>query len=186
MTRAAEERLAAAVAAIKDELASVYTVWSLRGPTLEACTALTAMAQEEAGHARALLAVSGDQPPEHRLAFLEHVPDDWPELVGTAGTAELAVSAVVHALRAGQNPGLASRTAKMAVEESFHEDLFRGWFRILSGDAPAVAERFRDAARAARAEVGDWLKALDELAVEAGVAAPGELASIALPEVDNP
>src|SRR5882672_1453182 len=135
MTRAAEERLAAAVAAVKDELARVYTVWSLRGPTLEACTALTAMAQEEAGHARALLAVSGDQPPEHRLAFLEHVPDDWPELVGSAGTAE------------------------MAVEESFHEDLFRGWFRILSGDAPAVAERFRDAARAARAEIGDWLKA---------------------------
>jgi 1,2-phenylacetyl-CoA epoxidase catalytic subunit len=178
MTFEAGERLAAALATVKEDLARVYTVWSLHGPTLEACTALTAMAQEEAGHARALLAVSGNQEAASPLACLHDVPEEWPELVGRAGTVELAVASVVHALRAGADPALAARTAKMSVEEGFHEDLFRGWFRVLEADVPAVAEPFRDAVRVAEGEVRDWLKVLDDLAVDAGVCAPGELTSL--------
>lgn len=177
----ASERLAAALAATKDRLARIYTVWSLQGPTLEACTALTAMAQEEAGHARALMGIAGDQHAEFGLACLDDIPTTWPGLVGSVGLVELAVVGVVRVVRNGGNAILSARTAKMAVEEAFHEDLFRGWFPLLVSEAAPVVERFRSALAAAHPQLEKWLTGLDELAVEAGVARPGELLAAALP-----
>lgn len=174
MSDEAAEVLASAVAAVKLDLAWIYTTWSLQGPTLEACTALTAMAQEEAGHARALLGVAGVERRDHGIPCLETMPETWPDLVGTAGLVELAVVDVVRRLRDGANPTLAARTAKMAVEEGFHAHLFHGWFPLLADDAPAVAERLDKAVRRATPEIEKWLSGLDDLAVEAGVVAPGE------------
>ncbi|MDQ1497189.1 MAG: hypothetical protein QOD57_5097 [Actinomycetota bacterium] len=181
MSAEAAEALASALAAVKKDLAWIYTTWSLQGPTLEACTALTAMAQEEAGHARALLGVAGIERRDHGIPCLETMPETWPELVGTAGMVELAVIDVVRALRDGANPSLSARTAKMTVEEGFHANLFHGWFPILAADARAVSERFAAAVRRTVPEIEKWLGGLDDLAVEAGVAAPGELLAAATP-----
>ena len=46
----ATQRLVASIVAVKFDLARIYTDWSVRGPKLEASTAVTAMAQEEAFH----------------------------------------------------------------------------------------------------------------------------------------
>lgn len=166
--------LAAAIVGAKSALARVYTGWSVRGPSLEASTAVTAMAQEEAGHARVLKRLAKDAE-GRRPACLEADPDSWPQMIGTAGAVELAMGRIIRALSRSSNEEWRGRTVKMAMEERFHEDFFTGWSASLSRESEGARRAYEEARERADQEVRAWLERLDALAAGAGILAAGEL-----------
>ena len=166
--------IAASIVAAKTALARIYTNWSVRGPSLEASTAVTAMAQEEAGHARVLKRLTKDAD-GNPLTCLDRNPESWPQMIGTVGAVEVAMGRIIRALSRSRNEEWRGRAVKMAMEERFHEDFFSGWSASLSRESEGARRVYEEARIEADREVTGWLENLDALAADAGILAEGEL-----------
>lgn len=175
------QRLAAALAGVKSELARIYAHWSVRGPSLESSTALAALAQEEGGHARVLAKLAGGETARCPLPCLAGTPVDWPELIGITGAAEAAVSAVLDHLLGSGAEDVRRNLMKMADEERYHADFFGGWERILAADGSGAGGSFRSAAKAARAEAETWLATLSLTFADSAAAPPRAALHASLP-----
>ena len=158
---AAARRVGADLAAVKFRLARSYLEWSVGGPTLEASTAMAAMSQEEAGHARSIRRMGGGAVSDP-LPFpvLEKSPESWPELIGTLGVAELTLATILDGLSACPDADVRRHVAKMAVEERYHRRFYTGWFTELAGDDSTAGEIFRERRSVTEAQARDWLDAL--------------------------
>jgi hypothetical protein len=165
------ERIAGELAAVKECLARIFIDWSVRGPTLEASTAMAAMAQEAAGHARVCSRLAGARsladccPP----AGLKTVPPTWPELIATVGTAELALGMLLDRLAASDDPAIRRQLAKMAVEERYHRRFFVGWFTELDQDRTPAGELFSSARATGEASALAWLSSLRTTLAQIGL-----------------
>ncbi|MEA2252126.1 MAG: hypothetical protein QOI62_732 [Solirubrobacteraceae bacterium] len=183
MAPPAADLLVAAVAAVKVDLGWLYTDWSVRAPTLESSTAVTAMAQEEVGHARVLGGlVAGDLEGE-RIACVRDGASTWPALVGTVGPVELALGRLTRALAGCRHDALRSRARKMAEEERFHELFVEGWSDLLGADAPEVSGAFFEAVARSQGQTAAWVASMDALAAEGDVLDAGVLAHDCLARV---
>jgi ring-1,2-phenylacetyl-CoA epoxidase subunit PaaA/ring-1,2-phenylacetyl-CoA epoxidase subunit PaaC len=180
------DRLIAAIAAVKTDLAWLYTDWSVRAPTLESSTAITAMAQEEVGHARVLGGLVDESVEGERIACLREPVASWPELLGTVAPAELALAELARALGACRHDALRARVRKMADEERFHELFVEGWSALLEDDAPDVTAAFRQALGRAQEQTAAWIERLDADAAAGDVLDAGALAERCLPRVAAP
>ena len=138
----------ASAGAVMAALARRYMEWSVRGPTLEASTAMAAMAQEAAAHARAAKRAAGDAWSEQAtpVSSVAGALSSWPTLVGTASQVEGAVMAVLQALDPLEQ--LLPQLAKMRTEKQYHLEFMRGWVAILAKDATAAGAEFRRASAA--------------------------------------
>jgi hypothetical protein len=158
---AAARRIAGDLAAVKFRLARIYLEWSVAGPTLEASTAMAAMAQEEAGHARSVRRMAdGETSDPLPLPVLEKSPESWPELIGHVGAAELTLALILDGLNACGDADVRRHVAKMAVEERYHRRFYTGWFAELEGEDSAAGGVFRECRSVAEAQATDWLHAL--------------------------
>jgi 1,2-phenylacetyl-CoA epoxidase catalytic subunit len=172
----ATQHLVASIVAVKFDLARIYTHWSVRGPKLEASTAVTAMAQEEAGHARVLAGLLEPAAPGHVVESLRAPIVSWPQMVGTAGPADIGVARLTRVLASCGHQQLRSRMGKMSQEEAFHEAFFRGWSELLKAESGPVERSFEESWARSGAEVQAWLLAIDELAAAGGLAESGQVA----------
>jgi len=170
-TRPGLNVVVAELAALKTQLRRIYVKWCVSGPTLEASSALAAMAQEEAGHARVLARLAGDADPlvdAERLVAADAVAD-WPTLVGHAGPVEVALAAVTAGLRGVSDPGFQRNIGKIAVEERYHADFFVGCFKELDGLDDPAGELFRKSRHETEGRVDAWLGSSTELLAGLGV-----------------
>jgi hypothetical protein len=179
----ADERLAAAVVAVKVDLGWMYTDWSVRAPTLESSTAVTAMAQEEVGHARVLGGIVPDLVQGESIPCLREPASSWPAFIGLVTPVELAMAELTRRLAGCRHDLLRSRARKMADEERFHELFIEGWAGLLDADASEVASAFADGVRRSQRETAAWVERLDALAAEGEVLDAGELVEHCLPRV---
>jgi hypothetical protein len=165
------ERVAAELAAAKERVARIFTDWSIRGPTLEASTALAAMAQEAAGHARVCGRLAGHCPPDNLRPpqGLTTIPSSWPELIATVGTAELALGLLLDRLVASEDPPIRRQLAKMAVEERYHRRFFLGWFAELENDPSPAGALFTSARATGEADALAWLDRMRVPLVQLGM-----------------
>jgi hypothetical protein len=179
----ADQRLAAAVAAVKADLGWMYTDWSVRAPTLESSTAVTAMAQEEVGHARVLGGLVPDDLAGDAIPCLQGTAASWPELIGVVAPVELALAELTRQLAVCRHELLRSRARKMAEEERFHELFVEGWTGLLGADEGEVSAAFAEGVRRSRDETAAWVQRLDALAAEGDVLDAGALVEHCVPRV---
>jgi ring-1,2-phenylacetyl-CoA epoxidase subunit PaaC len=177
------ELLAAAVVAVKEDLGWMYTDWSVRTPTLESSTAVTAMAQEEVGHARVLGGLVPDGVAGEPIPCLRDQAPTWPELIGIVTPVELALAELTRALADCRHDLLRSRTRKMADEERFHELFVEGWSNLLGADTTEVSGAFFAAARRSQPETGAWVERLDALAADGDILDSGTLVDRCVPRL---
>src|SRR5580700_431215 len=138
------------LAGVKLRLRGLYVRWCVGGPTLEASSALAAMAQEESGHARILTRLAGSH---HAASDLDRLmPTEtitaWPELVGMVGPVESASVAVLQRIVDSDNAPIARNITKILTEERHHAQFFSGWFTELEqnhNSAGAIFARSREA-----------------------------------------
>jgi 1,2-phenylacetyl-CoA epoxidase catalytic subunit len=179
----ADERLAAAVVAVKVDLGWMYTDWSVRAPTLESSTAVTAMAQEEVGHARVLGGLVPDGVEGDSIPCLKEPASSWPAFIGVVAPMELALAELTRRLAGCRHDLLRSRARKMAEEERFHELFIEGWSGLLDADSSEVASAFAEGVRRSQRETAAWVERLDALAAEGEVLDAGELVEHCMPRV---
>ena len=122
-----------------------YAEWSVRAPTLEASIAISAMAQDELGHARVLAPIGKGEDfwlmPPLRRAF-----PSWRRVVAVAWIVDgLMTRLMEHALETE----LGSRLKKAIQEERYHRIYASGWLQRLKGDRPLAEELSR---------VGGWME----------------------------
>lgn len=156
------EHVGSDLAALTERLGQIYIQWCVRAPSLEASSALAAMAQEHAGYQRVLTRLAnGSVADRCPVNTLETTPDSWPALVGVAGTAEMVLAALLARMQ-GLGGKAASRSiAKLAIELSYHARLFRGWFVEMLRDASLAGSVFVNAKAGAESELAGWLATLD-------------------------
>lgn len=152
------ERILGDLVPVKASLARLYTQWSVRGPTLEASTALAALAQEEAAHARAIgrLSPQPTPPPDCPLPSLLRPVDSWPELIAYTALVEASTSRLLHALMGRGEETVRRMLPKLLDEERYHRDFLGGWCQVLLADDPAVRSTLQSAAARITSEVAGW------------------------------
>jgi hypothetical protein len=159
------------LAGVKLRLRGLYVRWCVSGPTLEASSALAAMAQEESGHARILSRLAGSRLTASDLDRL--VPVDaitaWPELVGMLGPVEWASVAVLCAIVDSGNAAIARNITKILTEERHHAQFFSGWFTELEQNHNSAGATFSHCRQASEQRVASWMRGLAEILAEAGV-----------------
>jgi 1,2-phenylacetyl-CoA epoxidase catalytic subunit len=158
--RAALSDFLLALADTKRWLGVRYAEWCDGAPTLEASVAASAMAQDELGHARALLPLLKEFPgidpgipaeaprTEYAsVAFLDQPFSTWPTFVAANVLIGHALTiALASARRSGYVP-LKTRAVKILEEERFHWLHGEGWFKRLAADAKEgidLANRIED------------------------------------------
>lgn len=134
-----------------------YAEWCDSGPTLEAAVAASAMAQDELGHARALLPLlrefpelppelQGEDRAEYRhVAFLDQPLAGWPAFVAVNTLFDRALTLVFEAATASRYFPLQQRARKIVDEERFHRLHGEGWFRRLARAGAASHATLQDA-----------------------------------------
>jgi 1,2-phenylacetyl-CoA epoxidase catalytic subunit len=142
-----------AVADNKYFLAHRLAVWGVGAPTLESAVACTAIAQEEAGHARGLYSLLDDFPREvaplpldreddrERKYALSYLTEDSTSFVRGVAALTLADRAFGVLLRAAADStfvALRKRVLRILADESFHQKYADGRVRELA-DSPALA-----------------------------------------------
>lgn len=148
-------------ASICKALSEIYTQWCVRGPSLEASTAIAAMSQEQAGYSRMLDRLAEGMTPEAcPLPSLLASPASWPELVGIAGTVELALAAALSQWRTSVDDSAIRNLTKMAQELGYHARFFRGWFQVFDDDISQASVMFNHARATTELEVWSWLSTL--------------------------
>jgi ring-1,2-phenylacetyl-CoA epoxidase subunit PaaC len=145
--------LVVTVADNKYFLAHRLAEWGVGAPALESAVACTAIAQEEAGHARGLYSLLEDFPAELRpvplereddrdrkyaVSFLLEGSDSWYRAVAALGLMDLAMTTLLEACVDSSFAELRKRADRILDDERFHARYVEGRLREL-GASPAEA-----------------------------------------------
>jgi 1,2-phenylacetyl-CoA epoxidase catalytic subunit len=176
-----------AVADNKFLLAHRLATWGVGAPALESSVACTAIAQEEAGHARVLYSLLESFPEEHRpapleregdrerkyaLSFLREASTSWIHGIAAFTLVDRALTTLLDACRESSISELRKRALRILGDEGFHQKYANGRVRELAESAEECAALEAQAA-SLLPEVLCWFgpegEAGLELLVEAGV-----------------
>jgi 1,2-phenylacetyl-CoA epoxidase catalytic subunit len=148
---AALANLIVAVADNKYFLANRLASWGVGAPALESAVACTAIAQEEAGHARGLYSLLEDFPDELRpvplereddrrrkyaVSFLLERNDSWYRAVAALGLMDFAMTTILEACSGSSVAELRKRADRILADESFHQRYVEGRLRELGASLP--------------------------------------------------
>jgi 1,2-phenylacetyl-CoA epoxidase catalytic subunit len=152
---AAAANVVVAIADNKYFLARRLAEWGVAAPTLESAVACTAIAQEEAGHARALYSLLEDFPRDvapvalereddrerkYALAFLR-VPDgSFVRGIAALTLVDRALTVMLAACAGSSFAELRKRAARILGDEPFHQRYAEGRVRELVGRSDFEAE----------------------------------------------
>jgi ring-1,2-phenylacetyl-CoA epoxidase subunit PaaC len=182
---AALANLVAAVADNKYFLAHRLAGWGVGAPALESAVACTAIAQEEAGHARGLYSLLEDFPPELRpvplergddrprkyaVSYLLDPSDSWYRAVAALALMDLAMTTLLEACANSSLSELRKRADRILGDERFHVRYVEGRLREL-GASPAEAVTLEDELAALLPETLCWFGPPGERGLELLVAA---------------
>jgi 1,2-phenylacetyl-CoA epoxidase catalytic subunit len=127
-------------------LAHRLAAWGVGAPTLENAVACTAIAQEEAGHARVLYSLLEDFPREvaplplereddrqrkYALSYLVEPTESFVRGVAALALADRACTVLVEAAAASSFEGLRKRAVRILADEKFHQRYADGRVREL-------------------------------------------------------
>ena len=176
-----------AVADNKFLLAHRLATWGVGAPTLESSVACTAIAQEEAGHARVLYSLLESFPEEHRplplereedrerkyaMSFLRETSTSWVRGIAAFTLVDRALTTLLEACRDSSISELRKRALRILGDEGFHEKYADGRVRELA-ESPPTRSALETELTALLPEVLCWFgpdgEAGLELLVEAGV-----------------
>jgi 1,2-phenylacetyl-CoA epoxidase catalytic subunit len=182
---AALANLVVAVADNKYFLAHRLAGWGVGAPALESAVACTAIAQEEAGHARGLYSLLEDFPPELRpvplergddrprkyaVSYLLERSDSWYRAVASLALLDLALTTLLEACTSSSLSELRKRADRILGDERFHARYVEGRLREL-GASQAEASALEDELAALLPETLCWFGPPDEKGLELLVAA---------------
>ena len=167
-----------------------YSDWLLGAPSIEAGIAVSAMAQDEWGHARLLYAMLKDVgldplEVEHELpgedyasvGALDEPFDHWAGLVAAMTVVDEAISVALLGFSRGSYEAARTRVPKMLAEEEFHASLAKAWYRRLADSSHKGRTLLHDSTERLLPPVLAWLGADDASAramVVSGVTESGE------------
>jgi 1,2-phenylacetyl-CoA epoxidase catalytic subunit len=135
-------------------LAQRLATWGVGAPTLESAVACTAIAQEEAGHARGLYSLLADFPPDvaprplerehdrerrYALSYLLEPTTSFVRGVAALALADRACTVLLEAASDSSVDGLRKRAVRILADESFHRRYADG--RVWELTASASLER---------------------------------------------
>lgn len=183
--------LVVAVADNKYFLAHRLARWGVGAPSLESAVACTAIAQEEAGHARGLYALLAEFPSElapvplereddrerkYAVSFLLEPNDSWYRAVAALVLMDGAMTTLLEAARTSSHDELRKRAVRILGDEGFHRRYAHGRVRELAA-TPAEAAALEEELAALLPEVLCWFGPYGEpgmrALVDAGVVARG-------------
>jgi 1,2-phenylacetyl-CoA epoxidase catalytic subunit len=133
-------------------LAHRLAAWGVGAPTLESAVACTAIAQEEAGHARVLYSLLEDFPRDlapspldrdddrerkYALSYLVEPSASFVRGVAALTLADRALTVVLRAVEESTFDGLRKRAGRILADESLHQRYADGRVRELA-DSPAL------------------------------------------------
>jgi 1,2-phenylacetyl-CoA epoxidase catalytic subunit len=182
---AALASLVVAVADNKYFLAHRLAGWGVGAPALESAVACTAIAQEEAGHARVLYSLLEGLPPDLRpvplergdersrkyaVSFLLDGSDSWYRAVAALALMDHALTTLLEACVDSSLAELRKRADRILGDELFHVRYVDGRIRELA-DAPAEAEALEGELAALLPETLCWFGPPGEPGLELLVAA---------------
>lgn len=182
---AALANLVVSVADNKYFLAHRLAGWGVGAPALESAVACTAIAQEEAGHARGLYSLLEDFPPELRpvplergddrtrkyaVSFLLDASNSWYSAVASLALMDLALTTLLEACAGSSLPELRKRADRILGDERFHVRYVEGRLREL-GASQAEAFALEDELAALLPETLCWFGPPGERGLELLVAA---------------
>jgi ring-1,2-phenylacetyl-CoA epoxidase subunit PaaC len=168
-------------------LAHRLATWGVGAPTLESSVACTAIAQEEAGHARVLYSLLESLPAEHRplplereedrerkyaMSFLREKSTSWVRGIAAFTLVDRALTTLLEACRDSSLSELRKRALRILGDEGFHQKYADGRVRELA-ESPTTRSALEAELTALLPEVLCWFgpdgEAGLELLVEAGV-----------------
>jgi len=184
---AALASLVVAVADNKYFLAHRLAGWGVGAPALESAVACTAIAQEEAGHARGLYSLledlpadvrpaplerEDDRPRKYAVSFLLEPSDSWYRAVAALALMDHALTTLLEACTDSSFAELRKRADRILGDEVFHARYVDGRMRELAA-APAEAAALEGELAALLPETLCWFGPPEEpgleLLVEAGI-----------------
>ncbi len=148
----ASANVVVALADNKYFLARRLATWGVGAPTLESAVACTAIAQEEAGHARGLYSLLEDFPRgvaprplereddrgrKYALAYLLEPTASFIRGVAALALADRACTVLLEAAAASSFEGLRKRAVRILSDERFHQRYADGRVRELA-ESPAL------------------------------------------------
>jgi 1,2-phenylacetyl-CoA epoxidase catalytic subunit len=143
--------LVVAIADSKYFLSRRLAGWGVGAPALESAVACTAIAQEEAGHARGLYSLLGDFPSalrpvalergderdrKYTVSFLLEADDSWYRAVAALALMDLAMTTLLGACADSSVAELRKRANRILADEGFHQRFVEGRLRELGSSAP--------------------------------------------------
>jgi 1,2-phenylacetyl-CoA epoxidase catalytic subunit len=150
LSRELAQATANVVVALADNkyfLAHRLAAWGVGAPTLESAVACTAIAQEEAGHARGLYSLLEDFPRElapvplerendrerkYALSYLLEPTTSFVRGVAALTLADRACTVLLEAAAESSLEGLRKRAARILADERFHQRYADGRLRELA------------------------------------------------------
>jgi ring-1,2-phenylacetyl-CoA epoxidase subunit PaaC len=188
---AALANVVVAVADNKYFLAHRLAAWGVGAPALESAVACTAIAQEEAGHARGLYSLLEDLPSELRPVPLEREDDrdrkyavsylldgsaSWYRAVAALALMDFAMTTLLEACMDSSVAELRKRADRILGDERFHLRYVEGRLRELAA-SPAESAALEEELAALLPETLCWFGPPAEpgleLLVAAGIVARG-------------
>lgn len=182
---AALASLVVAVADNKYFLAHRLAGWGVGAPSLESAVACTAIAQEEAGHARGLYSLleelpvelrpvplerGDDRPRKYAVSFLLVESDSWYRAVAALALMDHAMTTLVEACVDSTFAELRKRADRILGDERFHARYVDGRMQELAA-VPAEAEALEGELAALLPETLCWFGPPGEPGLELLVAA---------------
>jgi ring-1,2-phenylacetyl-CoA epoxidase subunit PaaC len=182
---AALANLVVAIADSKYFLAHRLAGWGVGAPALESAVACTAIAQEEAGHARGLYSLleelpstlrpvplerDDDRERKYTVSFLLEESDSWYRAVATLALMDLAMTTLLEACADSSFAALRKRADRILGDEQFHTRYVDGRLREL-GASPAEAAALEGELAALLPETLCWFGPPGEHGLELLVAA---------------
>jgi 1,2-phenylacetyl-CoA epoxidase catalytic subunit len=182
---AALANLVVAIADSKYFLAHRLAGWGVGAPALESAVACTAIAQEEAGHARGLYSLLGELPSalrpvalergderdrKYAVSFLLETDDSWYRAVAALALMDLAMTTLLEACADSSFAELRKRADRILGDERFHARYVEGRLREL-GASPGEAAALEDELAALLPETLCWFGPPGEQGLELLVAA---------------
>jgi 1,2-phenylacetyl-CoA epoxidase catalytic subunit len=148
---AALANLVVAVADNKYFLAHRLAGWGVGAPALESSVACTAIAQEEAGHARGLYSLledfpdelrpvplerENDRPRKYAVSYLLDRSDSWYRAVAALALMDFAMTTLLEACVGSSVAELRKRADRILADEGFHQRYVEGRLRELGASLP--------------------------------------------------
>jgi 1,2-phenylacetyl-CoA epoxidase catalytic subunit len=158
LSRELAQATANVVVALADNkyfLAHRLAAWGVGAPTLESAVACTAIAQEEAGHARGLYSLLEDFPRDvaplpleresdrerkYALSYLLEPTTSFVRGVAALALADRACTVLLEAATESSLEGLRKRAARILADERFHQRYADGRLRELAPTRVLAAE----------------------------------------------